>query len=62
MVAGGSADGTAWVWSVESYQSVYRLQGHKGMVCGVDIHPVEPIIASAGMDGAVVVTEVAKLE
>ncbi|KAF2084117.1 WD40 repeat-like protein [Saccharata proteae CBS 121410] len=49
-IASGSEDGSVILWDVSSKNIMQRLVGHEGAVLGVDTHPTEPWIVSAGMD------------
>ena len=57
-VAAGSGDGTACVWDLHTAELQYKLPGHKGSVAEVVFHPTEPVIASAGADGAIYLGEI----
>ena len=57
-VAAGSSDGVVSVWSTTTRAVVHRLAGHAGSVNDVAFHPREPIIASAGSDGSIIIGEV----
>lgn len=49
-VASGSEDKTIVLWDVGSKNVMQRLEGHVGVVLGVDTHPIEPVIVSGGAD------------
>jgi COMPASS component SWD3 len=49
-VASGSEDKTIVLWDVGSKNVMQRLEGHVGVVLGVDTHPIEPAIVSGGAD------------
>jgi WD40 repeat protein len=51
------ADGMTVLWDVESRESVRTLTGHAGYVTGLDVHPSEPLVATASDDGTILVTE-----
>ena len=57
-VAAGSSDGVVSVWSTTSRAVVHRLAGHAGSVNDVAFSPREPVLASAGSDGTVILGEV----
>ena len=52
-VVSGSEDGEVWFWDVKTKTVLQRLEGHQGVVLGVDTHPNAPIIASGGADRTV---------
>jgi len=52
-VVSGSEDGAMLLWDVSSKDVLQRLEGHDGVVLGVDTHPFEPAIVSCGLDGTV---------
>ncbi|KAF2495657.1 WD40 repeat-like protein [Lophium mytilinum] len=49
-VASGSEDGSVVLWDVSSKNVMQRLEGHEGAVLGVDAHPTQQVIVSAGLD------------
>ncbi len=49
--AGG--DGVVRVWSLEDGRELYRFEGHKGPIHGIDMTPDGLRVASAGMDRTV---------
>jgi COMPASS component SWD3 len=52
-VASGSEDGAIVLWDVSSKNVLQRLEGHTGVVMGVDTHPTEQAIVSGGLDRTV---------
>jgi COMPASS component SWD3 len=52
-VASGSEDGSVVLWDVGSKNVLQRLEGHEGVVLGVDAHPTERVLVSAGVDRTV---------
>ncbi|KAF2204962.1 WD40 repeat-like protein [Delitschia confertaspora ATCC 74209] len=52
-VASGSEDNSIVVWDVSSKNVLQRLEGHTGVVMGVDTHPNEQAIVSGGLDRTV---------
>lgn len=52
-VASGSEDGAVLLWDVASKNVLQRLEGHTGIVLGVDTHPTEPVVVSGGTDRSV---------
>lgn len=52
-VASGSEDGSIVLWDVSSKNILQKLEGHTGVVLGVDTHPTEPVIVSGGTDRTV---------
>jgi COMPASS component SWD3 len=49
----GSEDGSIWFWDVKTKTVLQQLEGHQGVVLGVDTHPNASIIASGGADRTV---------
>ncbi|RCN34467.1 WD domain, G-beta repeat protein [Ancylostoma caninum] len=49
-ITAGSSDRFAYVWDVSSRHILYKLPGHLGSVNATDLHPMEPILLSAGSD------------
>jgi Prp8 binding protein len=63
LLATGGLDSVLRIWDVENEENpnaIFALPGHKGTVSGVDFHPERPIIASGGVDGRVIVGELAQ--
>ncbi len=52
-VASGSEDGGIVIWDVTSKNVLQRLEGHEGVVLGVDTHPKEGLLVSGGFDRTV---------
>lgn len=52
-IVSGSEDGSIWFWDVKTKTVLQRLEGHQGVVLGVDTHPSAPVIASGGADRTV---------
>ncbi|OCK82990.1 WD40 repeat-like protein [Lepidopterella palustris CBS 459.81] len=52
-VASGSEDNSIVLWDVSSKNVMQRLEGHSGVVLGVDTHPDEPMLVSCGLDRTV---------
>lgn len=52
-VVSGSEDGTLLIWDVVTKDVLQQLRGHEGAVLGVDTHPSEKKMASAGIDRTV---------
>lgn len=49
-VVSGSEDGSIVLWDVKSKDVVQRLEGHAGVVLGVDTHPDLDVMVSCGLD------------
>lgn len=49
-VASGSEDSTLVIWDVSSKNILQRLEGHEGVVLGVDTHPDSSLLVSGGLD------------
>ena len=52
-VVSGSESGSIWFWDVGTKTVLQMLDGHQGVVLGVDTHPNEPLIVSGGADRTV---------
>lgn len=52
-IVSGSEDGSIWFWDVKTKTVLQRLEGHQGVVLGVDTHPTAPVIISGGADRTV---------
>lgn len=52
-IVSGSEDGSIWFWDVKTKTVLQRLEGHEGVVLGVDTHPSAPVIVSGGADRTV---------
>ncbi|KAI9872438.1 MAG: WD domain protein [Pleopsidium flavum] len=52
-VASGSEDGGIVIWDVTDKSVLQRLEGHEGVVLGVDTHPKEDLLVSGGIDRTV---------
>lgn len=52
-VVSGSEDASMVIWDVTSKHVLQRLEGHSGVVLGVDTHPSESSIVSGGLDRTV---------
>jgi COMPASS component SWD3 len=52
-VVSGSEDASLVIWDVTSKHILQRLEGHEGVVLGVDTHPSESSIVSGGLDNTV---------
>ncbi|KAI9671623.1 MAG: WD domain protein [Trizodia sp. TS-e1964] len=52
-VISGSEDNSIVIWDIGSREILQRLQGHEGVVLGVEKHPSQKIIASCGLDRTV---------
>ncbi|KAJ4456856.1 putative Protein will die slowly [Paratrimastix pyriformis] len=52
-VVSGSEDGMVHVWNLQTRECVQRLRGHSAPVIAVSVHPTQPCIASASLDGTV---------
>jgi COMPASS component SWD3 len=49
----GSEDGTVVLWDVNSKEVLQTLQGHDGVVLGVDVGLEDQTIATCGIDGTI---------
>lgn len=49
-VASGSEDNSLIIWDVSSKDMLQRLEGHEGVVLGVDTHPDSSLLVSGGLD------------
>jgi COMPASS component SWD3 len=49
----GSEDGTVMLWDVNSKEVLQTLQGHDGVVLGVDVGLEDQTIATCGIDGTI---------
>lgn len=49
-VAGGGIDMAVTVWDLASGKEVAKLQGHTGLITGVDFHPTEQWVVSSSYD------------
>lgn len=56
-VSAGLADATVPVWDLDTGVLEFRLPGHKGPVHDVDLHPTQPILASASVDTTIFLGE-----
>ncbi|MCC6230006.1 MAG: protein kinase [Phycisphaerales bacterium] len=53
-VLSGNWDRAIWVWDVASGKMLRRLEGHRGLITGLEFRPREPdILASCGADGRI---------
>ncbi|KAI9720632.1 MAG: hypothetical protein M1812_002812 [Candelaria pacifica] len=52
-VVSGSEDAGMVIWDVTSKHVLQRLEGHEGVVLGVDTHPSESSLVSGGLDRTV---------
>ncbi|KAI9701833.1 MAG: WD domain protein [Candelina mexicana] len=52
-VVSGSEDASMVIWDVTSKHVLQRLEGHDGVVLGVDTHPSENSLVSGGLDRTV---------
>ncbi len=52
-IVSGSEDGSIVFWDVTSKNVLQRLEGHEGVVLGVDAHPKEHLLVSGGLDRTV---------
>ncbi|MFO0833625.1 MAG: protein kinase [Phycisphaerales bacterium] len=51
-VLSGNWDRAIWVWDVATGKTLRRLEGHRGLITGLEFRPREPdILASCGADG-----------
>ncbi|KAK6740429.1 hypothetical protein RB195_008723 [Necator americanus] len=58
-ITAGSSDRFVYVWDVGSRHILYKLPGHLGSVNATDLHPLEPILLSAGSDKRIFLGEIA---
>ncbi|EFP01456.1 hypothetical protein CRE_23928 [Caenorhabditis remanei] len=56
-ITSGSANRFAFVWDVKSRACVYKLPGHLGSVNSTALHPLQPILLSAGSDKTIYLGE-----
>ena len=49
-IVSGSEDGGIFIWDVTSKEVLQRLDGHEGVVLGVDTHPKGDWLVSGGLD------------
>lgn len=48
--ASGSEDGSIAIWDVVSKELLQRMEGHEGVVLGLDTLPGESLLVSGGLD------------
>ena len=49
-VVSGSEDNTLVIWDVSTKNILQKLEGHEGVVLGVDTHPDSSLLVSGGLD------------
>lgn len=52
-IISGSEDGSIFIWDVTSKKVLQKLEGHDGVVLGVDTHPKGNWLVSGGLDRTV---------
>jgi WD40 repeat protein len=58
LVSCGSADGIVRIWNAETAKIVAAFGGHLGPTLSVEMHPKEKIIASAGFDKQIFLSDI----
>jgi WD40 repeat protein len=61
-LASGSIDTTIRMWAMDTGQGLYRLSGHTGAVCSVDISKNDAFLVSGDSEGAIFIWQFRKAD